>query len=190
MNRKTIIFAGPSAVGKTYIADELVRKHPGVFEQAKLYTTRAKRSAETASDRVFVSDTAFDEMIKNDQFIVYETFSGGRYGFTKQSLFPTTKHLLVNAWPWLIEQFSRYDHAIIIAMQAPHNWEKPFTQRMKERGDTTETIKRRLGLIEKDKSDLESNKKFLRTTDFYFTVIDNSTIPKLIIPEIETSLNL
>jgi guanylate kinase len=190
MNKKTLVFAGPSAVGKTYIAELLIRNYPNVFEQAKLYTTRKPRIGEKASDRIFISETSFESMVKRKTFIVHDTFSGANYGFTPECLYPKDKHLLVNAWPWLIPQFSTIPGVIIIGMQIPDKWEKLLELRMMNRGDNEETITIRKKLIEKDASNLSQNKRITEKHGRYFTVKSDETIPDEIMPWIIRSLNL
>ncbi len=190
MKNKTIVFAGPSAVGKTYIADELMRLYPNTFEQAQLYTTRKKRTGETATDRIFVSEDEFKKLNDNKKFTIQDTFGGSRYGFTKESISPTNKHLLVNAWPWLVPEFAKQENVLIIGMQAPNNWESMLEKRMFLRGDSKETIETRKGLIKKDIENLEINKSVVNSNGNYFVIKNDDTIHSEVIPWIEKSLNL
>lgn len=190
MTLKTIVFIGPSAVGKTYAANLLLRKYPKLFEQAKLYTTREPRSSEVASDRIFVSAKEFENMTKLNKFIISDEFGGNFYGFTIESLYPKKKHLLVNAWPWLSRQMSELDHVMIIGLQAPPEWEEKFTLRMKRRGDKQATIKKRKLLIEKDIEDLKINNEFILKSGYTFTVKDDNTVPEVVIPWIEKRMNI
>jgi guanylate kinase len=184
--KKTFVFAGPSAVGKTYIGGILARRHAGMVEQAKLYTTRQPREGDT--DRIFVSAEDFDRLVREDRFIVHIEFGGNRYGFDHRSLYPSGKHLLVNAWPWLIPQFSALPHVVIIGMQAPVNWQDMLVERMKHRGDTPETIKKRLQLIKKDVAELEQNKELCQKHGRFFVIKDDLTVEKEILPWLETLL--
>ena len=186
--KKTLAFAGPSAVGKTYIASLLLSTYPELFEQAKLYTTRAPRPGETGADRIFIPEETFSEMAKRGDFVVHGIFGGNHYGFTPESLHPKNKHLLVNIWPWLIPQVSKLDHAVIIGMQAPTDWKSLLIQRMRARGDSEETIAKRLTLIAKDIKDLSAHKAITEAHGKYFVIQDDTTIEAEIIPWIETLL--
>jgi len=190
MDYKTVAFAGPSAVGKTYIADQLMQLFPEKFEQAKLHTTRKPRTDENATDRIFVTDKEFSEMVEKSSFLFHDTFGGNRYGFTKDSLVPKDKHLLVNIWPWLCEKVSKLPHAVIVGLQAPDNWESLLVQRMKNRGDSEKTIETRKKLISKDVIDLENNKKTVETHGVYFMINDNNTISQQVIPWLDEKLGL
>jgi len=187
---KTIIFAGPSAVGKTYIANQLVREFPDIFEHALLYTTRIPRPGEKSLDRIFISNEKFESMKQDKQFIISDEFSGNLYGFTKEAIYPGKKHLLLNAWPWLIPQFSKIDHAIIIGMQAEDGTKKMLIDRMKDRGDSDEVIEKRPRLIDIDQDDLKKYASLTEESGAYFIIENDETIPKKIIPWIYTKLNL
>ncbi len=184
------MFAGPSAVGKTFIADELMRRYPGEFEQAKLYTTRLPRDGEIATDRIFLSEEEFEKKRKDGDFIVAEEFGGNWYGFTEESITPKGKHLLVNIWPWLAEQFSKLDHVLIIGMMPREDWEQLLVARMKSRGDTPETIEKRKKLIQKDINDLVDQRQYVEKSGKMFSIYDDQAIPEDIIPWIEEKLNL
>jgi guanylate kinase len=182
MSYKTVIFVGPSAVGKTFVANELMRLYPKLFEQAKLYTTRAPRSGEIASDRIFVDNNTFGQMVSRRRFVVHDEFGGSLYGFTPESLQPNDRHLLVNAWPSLIPQFSELEHGMLIGMQPPADWRQLLVGRMKQRGDSSETIDKRLVMIEKDYDDLELNKAIVAQHGAFFVIRDNNTVGKEILP--------
>src|SRR6056297_2340807 len=173
MKYKTIMFAGPSAVGKTYTANQLVKKYPDSFEQAKLFTTRKARSAEMATDREFISHDKFKHMKDSGEFIVSEKFGENWYGFTTESIEPTNKHLLVNIWPWLAEKFSKLDHVILVGMMPQENWESMLVSRMKNRGDSKKDIETRKKLINKDIEDLKYQSKYVESSGKMFSINDN-----------------
>lgn len=183
---RTFVFAGPSAVGKTYIAELLMKLYPNSFEQAKLYTTRKPRQNETPTDRIFISLEEFVKLAQQGKFIVHEEFGGNYYGFDHNSLYPKDKHLLVNAWPWLIPQFSALTHTVIVGMQAPKDWKNLLVTRMERRGDTQETIQKRLKLIAKDNADMELHKKIVQKHGNFFIIQNDKTIPEEILPWLKT----
>ena len=185
MSLHTFVFAGPSAVGKTYTADLLMRLYPDKFEQAKVYTTRTPRTNEVASDRIFVSSEEFEKLAHAGKFLIHDDFGGNRYGFDRSSLYPGDKHLLVNTWLSPLPQFSSIPHIIIVGMQAPNDWQKILVPRMKSRGDSPETIEKRLQLISKDNSDLQKNMTLVNQHGKLFTIRDDKTIPDEIVPWLE-----
>lgn len=190
MDYKTIVFAGPSAIGKTYIAEQLISLFPDKFEQAKLYTTRPQRTGEIATDRIFLTTSEFDSMVNNSEFLVHSEFGGNMYGFASDSLYPKNKHLLVNAWPWLIPQFYKIKHVIIVGMQPPTDYLKLLESRMSSRGDSRETITKRLELIARDKDDLEKYFALVKKSGAYFIIEDDETVPEQIIPWITKLLGI
>lgn len=74
------IIAAPSGAGKTTLVRELCKLLPGLAVSIS-YTTRPQRADEKEGvDYYFVDDTAFDEMIRQDRFLEYETVYDHRYG--------------------------------------------------------------------------------------------------------------
>ncbi len=179
---QTIVFSGPSAVGKTYIANELLKLFPESFEQAKVHTTRQPRKNEILADRAIVSENQFSKMVANGEFIIHGKFGGNWYGFTAESLHPTDRHLLINTWPLLIPEFTKLKHVIIIGMQAPKNNRQVLIERMKKRGDSDEIIEKRLDLIEEDTSDLEKYTFLIKKSGAFFVIENDEIIKQQIIP--------
>lgn len=167
-----------------------MRRHPNTFEQAKLYTTRTRREGDTATDRIFVSSQEFEELRKKGVFIIAEEFGGNWYGFTKDSVMPKDKHLLVNIWPWLSEDFAKMKHTLLVGMMPPNDWESMLVERMKKRGDTDETIEKRKKLIQKDINDLVEQSRYIQGSGKMFEITSDDTIQREIIPWIEKQLNL
>lgn len=190
MTRKTIVFVGPSAIGKTFAAERLIELYPEEFEQAKLYTTRKRRSIEQPTDRIFIDEKQFTAMKSNDKFIFQGYFADNYYGFDKKSVYPNNKHLLVNAWPKIAVEFSKLDHCILIVMEASSNWMELLTERMKQRGDTSEAIDRRLVMIDQDIQDIKKYSQVFSRSGKSFRITDDSEIDDQVIPAIATMLRL
>jgi len=79
-NGLLLVISGPSGVGKTTITRAVERSIPGsVFSVSA--TTRAKTSADVEGvDYHFVSETEFDQMIRDDAFLEWAGVFGKRYG--------------------------------------------------------------------------------------------------------------
>jgi len=80
------VLTGPSGVGKTTVAHELLSKRPNL-KKVVTYTTRKIRPNE--ADGVsyhFVTKEKFDEMLKNDEFLEWDEHYGASYGMTKKSV--------------------------------------------------------------------------------------------------------
>lgn len=187
---KTIVITGPSAVGKTYLADKIHGLYPEIFTNARLYTTRKARPNQQETDRIFIEKSDFDNKVKTKKILIHGEFGNNLYGYSKEALIPTTKNILVNTWPGLLPQFKTTDKLILIGLQAPSDWLTILTQRMKDRGDNKKTIIKRLRLIRKDTRDLETNRKLIENKGKLFTIKDNSTIEEEVIPWLVKELGL
>lgn len=189
---ETIIFVGPSALGKTYAAEALMQQCPDDFVQAKLYTTRPPRGTDDkAVDRIFVDTFIFQSMVESGEFVVHGEFGGNLYGFTNSSLVPTEKHILVNAWPALIPQLAQLSSKpIFVGLQAPKAWKELLAVRMKKRGDDQETINKRFVLIENDIKVTAQYAGLIQESGKLFVVDGDKTIPEAVIPWISQKLGL
>lgn len=87
MEQKNIvaIITGPSAVGKSTIAKEVLKRLKN-FKPSTTYTTRKKRKE--AEDKIMynISEAEFKQMIDNDEFIEWAHFYGNYYGSNKKAL--------------------------------------------------------------------------------------------------------
>jgi len=76
---KVILVSGPPGTGKSTFIRFLKNKFPGVGEPLTV-TTRARRPKEKDGvDRIFVSETEFEQMIEQDQFIEWAKQKNGHY---------------------------------------------------------------------------------------------------------------
>jgi len=85
------IITGPSAVGKTTIAKEVLKRLKN-FKPSTTYTTRPKRDKES-EDKImyYVSEKEFRTMIDDDKFIEWAQVYGNFYGTSKEALEETLK---------------------------------------------------------------------------------------------------
>lgn len=98
MKGQIFFISGPSGVGKGTLISALKDRHPEwVFPPS--YSTRPMRENESqGSPYYFVSEEAFDEKIKKDEFLEYAIVHGkDKYGTEKESLMtPAQKgHIVV-----------------------------------------------------------------------------------------------
>ncbi len=189
---EAVVFVGPSALGKTYAAESLMQQFPHDFEQAKVHTTRPPRHEDEGSvDRTFVDVSNFQAMIESGEFLVHGEFGGNLYGFTESALIPDEKHILVNAWPALIPKLARLvPRPVFVGLQAPAEWQTLLTDRMRKRGDSQETINKRLDLIENDIKLTNQHEALISQSGKLFIVEGDQTIPELVIPWICQKLGL
>ena len=76
---KVILVSGPPGTGKSTFIRFLKKKFPGVGEPLTV-TTRARRPKEKDGvDRIFVSESEFEQMIEQDQFVEWAKQKNGHY---------------------------------------------------------------------------------------------------------------
>ena len=77
------ILSSPSGAGKTTIARKLLA-HDGEIRMSVSVTTRAPRPGEVdGQDYIFASQTEFDRMVAEEQFLEWATVFGNSYGTPK-----------------------------------------------------------------------------------------------------------
>ncbi len=85
--RRPLILVGPSGVGKTTIANVLVRTRPDLFALSVSATTRRPRAGERRGrEYVFVSRTVFEEMIDDGRLAEWAEVHGEYYGTPAENL--------------------------------------------------------------------------------------------------------
>lgn len=90
-SQKILIITAPSGAGKTSITRFLLERFPGLAFSVSA-ATREKRSYEReGTDYYFLSPEAFQEKIRNDEFIEWEMVYEGKY-------YGTLKSELVRIW--------------------------------------------------------------------------------------------
>ena len=74
------IVSGPSRAGKSTLSQSAVEFFDDIGFSVS-YTTRAARPGEiTGGDYIFVDDSRFDAMVKNNEFLEYAVVHGKKYG--------------------------------------------------------------------------------------------------------------
>lgn len=179
---KTLLLAGPSGIGKTYLGELLCSTYSQHFEHAKIYTTRSPRPGEKSTDRIFISSDEFDLKKSRGEFLVHGELGGNRYGFSHSSMFATNKHLVLNIWPNLLDQFTRYPDMVAIGLQADTHNIDMLNKRMKDRGDSDDTIGTRQSIIQRDIAELNQYRTVIDAFGKLFVIKDNSTIHDQVMP--------
>lgn len=186
MNR-LIVVVGPSAVGKTHLANLLTSRFPRSIAQGQLYTTRQPRPGEIGADRLFISPEEF-KLRQADEFFIAEKFHDSWYGYPKSLLDNSDKHLIINAWPALIPRFADIPQALILGMYTTDV--DLLKSRMAERGYNEVQLNERLELIQKDQQDLLAFSSNIDSKGKLFQISGDNIIPEEIVPWLQQELGL
>lgn len=150
-----INLAGPPAgVGKNALMNALIEKHPELhLVRLITYTTRPPRSHEKPGrDYHFVTRKKFAELAKKRFFLERKKLENHWYGTPLsdiESIIASGNNILTHADAQRIKFFKkRYPDMIAIFVDAT---EKELTNRMLGRGDTKQTIRRRLSLARRER---------------------------------------
>ena len=77
--KKILVLAGPSAVGKTTVMNELMLKNPQ-FDYIRSATTRAPRGDGFDSEYLYLSKEEFLSLVENGGVLEYTEYGGNFYG--------------------------------------------------------------------------------------------------------------
>lgn len=135
MKTAPTIVIGPSGSGKSTLVDKL-RNDPNITI-GETVTTRPKRSVVQETDRLFVSDTEFNELDARGAFQFIIPYEGYRYGF----LVPynsTQKLVIIYKVQGMSILAQHYANFRVVAIEAPI---EVLEKRLHERG-TPERFKR------------------------------------------------
>ena len=181
---KIIVVTGPSAVGKTYLADLLVSAHAQRIVAAKVVTTRQPRQGETGTDRLFVSEEAFANMKARGEFVVEGEFGGNRYGYTTDAL-RVSKHkksIIVNTWPAMIPAFEKIKDVLLVGLTVDEAHLALLEERLHNRSEAPDVIEKRKQLIRADVQTMLQYQDNLAACGRTFFIHDNTSIHTDVLP--------
>jgi guanylate kinase len=173
MTAKLFVISGPSGAGKTSILQKLFQRRfvRANFLRGISYTTRQKRTGEKGGrDYYFVSKPGFLKLKKEKFFLetqkVLENFYGTAY-HTYQKALRQKKGLIicidVKGGKYLKKSFKK-DRMVSVFIGPPRA--KELYRRLTKRGETKETIGKRVRLAEKE----------MKYIQFYDYVVINDKI--------------
>lgn len=147
------VFIGPSGSGKTSLAEAVFQLEQKIIT----YTNRSPRPGEKdQEDYYFVSDDAFNQMIKRDEFAEWDQYAQHKYGSSKAEITKKLKEgncyavLTANGFWHLYEYFGTVVRPIFITIS-----KETLQSRLKKRGDSPEQILARMAVYAKDLAQLE-----------------------------------
>jgi guanylate kinase len=182
-----LVISGPSGVGKSFLADYLVQNFP--FKQVPSTTTRLPRSGEVNMlQNEFLTDEEFEKVKESGDLLLYIEILGAKYGYResivesimKQGLIPISIMFTSDIGLW----FKKYPDSFGVYL-LPTN-EKLLEDRLRTRGDSDETISRRMSsTIEEIRSYKEDVKDFYKIC---IEITDDEDVKKAI-EEIKSHYN-
>jgi guanylate kinase len=141
------VLSGPSGVGKSTVVASLRRLYPQVWLSVSV-TTRAPRPGEVdGCEYHFISDSEFEQMVRNDELLEWATFAGNKYGTPKR---PVAQKLREGV-PALLEidlagarQVRRAVPGALLVFLAPPSWKELVRRLTSRRTEPPEAVARRL----------------------------------------------
>lgn len=135
---KLLILCGPSGSGKTAVMDELHRQY-GLREAASI-TDRPQRYPGELG-HVFLSKQEFDILERTTPLLLPTTFAGYRYAQTKDILDHSDILVLDPSGVQDIRMEYQARPVLVVGITAPN---EILAARMRKRGDSEESVKRRI----------------------------------------------
>ena len=175
-----ILISAPSGAGKTSLVNEIIDRDDLLIKSVS-HTTRAKRPGEEESiDYFFTTESEFNQMVLNNDFIEHAEVFGNFYGTSKnyveENLDSGLDVILEIDWQGArqIQSVKREAVSIFIAPPTKHELEN----RLRKRGkDSEETISIRMSQATSDMKKAESynyvvvNDSFETATSQLLTII-------------------
>ncbi|CAG8959381.1 hypothetical protein HYFRA_00001279 [Hymenoscyphus fraxineus] len=151
-DRRPIILAGPSGVGKSTLLKRLIAKYPKILKRKVSHTTRAPRAGEVdGKDYNFITKETHTIMRDGDQFLEYNCYNGNDYGTSRklvESIIAENKVPLMEMEYHGIQQIKDNGFDARFIFIAPTNMAE-LERRLRSRGlQDEEEIKGRLKIAE------------------------------------------
>ena len=175
-----ILISAPSGAGKTSLVNEIIDRDDLLIKSVS-HTTRAKRPGEEESiDYFFTTESEFNQMVSNNDFIEHAEVFGNFYGTSKnyveENLDSGFDVILEIDWQGARQIQSVKREAISIFIAPPTKQE--LENRLRKRGkDSEETISIRMSQATSDMQKAESynyvvvNDSFETATNQLLTII-------------------
>ncbi len=85
-----IVLSGPSGSGKNTVCDIVKQNNKNIWESISMTSRRPRKNEIDGQSYYFVSETEFENKIKNNKMLEYAKFAGNYYGTPKEEV---QKHL-------------------------------------------------------------------------------------------------
>lgn len=140
-----VVLFGPSGVGKSTVANELVENCPNLW-LSRSWTTRQRRSQESPQSYKFVTEKEFVAHRESGGFLEWDQFLGNYYGTPVPDISPDAPHekdlLLEITLDGAQQIIKKYPQALLIFVDTPSKGEQKL--RLKQRGGSASNRRKRL----------------------------------------------
>jgi len=150
-----LVIAGPSGAGKSSVIAALLRRDPSLVFSVSA-TTRPRRPDEAdGRDYTFVSDAAFDRMIRAGELLEWTTYQGHRYGTPRAALvgpLAAGRDVVINVEVKgaLALRRSGLPHPVVLVFMVPPSREE-LVRRIRSRGtESADALAARLAIAEEE----------------------------------------
>lgn len=148
MANKLLILIGPSGCGKTTFGKRLEQVTNSKI--AVSHTSRQPRQGEVDGvDYNFVTESKFLELISSKQITQWVLYSGNYYGLMDSELDLTDNNVIAIVEPSGATEFkSKFkEKAVVVYLETYVNSQQEYAERMLSRGDTQETVDKRMSTL-------------------------------------------
>ena len=121
-------------------------------------------------------------MMRNNEFTIAREFNSNWYGFPKNMMIPTDKHIITNVWPYLLPELVSLHSVLFVGLDVPSAQIALLRARMIARGDSKSVVEERMRNVKVDLADLKKVSKVISRHGQMFTVHDDTVIPEEVIP--------
>lgn len=155
---KPVLLVGPSGVGKSTLIKHLIENYN--FQKIVTATTRPMRSGEqNGVHYYFLSEKEYQQWFDEGKFFMDNHFLNARYGtITKEvdDIIKSGNYGIMETFVTTVTQFKlKFPDTVVIYLK-PESLEQ-IENRMRERGDSDETIQNRLESAKKEIQTIEEN---------------------------------
>jgi guanylate kinase len=173
MGQKAIVISAPSGAGKTTLIRALLADHPEL-EHVVTHTTRAMRPGEVnGKDYHFIDAATFQAQIEQGYFIEWAHVHGEYYGTSNlaiQTIFDAGKQPILNIdWQGAKRARELYGTNLLSIFILPPSLAE-LKCRLKTRGDSQESIEKRLAIAETEISHAKDFDYIITNDDFAETL--------------------
>lgn len=150
-----LVIAGPSGAGKSSVIAALLGRDPSLVFSVSA-TTRPRRPDEAdGRDYTFVSDAAFDRMIRAGELLEWTTYQGHRYGTPRAAVvgpLAAGRDVVINVEVRgaLALRRSGLPHPVVLVFMVPPSRDE-LVRRIRSRGtESADALAARLAIAEEE----------------------------------------